>query len=450
MHIATQYISFSSLANSRAKQPLFVIVCIVVTMHLLLLGLGTYWNPAPPAPKQRAKVLVQTVALKPFQSETLSKPSFTPAATPASLPIPASAPIEQPKIEPIAAPSQPVKEEVPPPLPEPTVLKEEVLPIEESPMKKEEILIASNQEETPPPAPAITASPPLPIKAEISPKPPLPTPKPALQEKPKATPKPAAPVKKPIESAKKNPKNDAARSKEAEDASKKKNQELAEKKRQQELAEKKQQEKAEAERKRQQELAEKKQQQEKEAERKRQEKAEAERKRQQEIAEAAKKRQQEIAAAQEAAKQKELALLAKAQENLAKMSETRDKISTSSSASLKSTSLPKELGSLQVDAMPIGDAGNASDWGTKEASYSDDIAYRLKMALRLPDYGTVKIKLTLDRTGKVLKVEIVQSESNKNKGYVENKIPTLLFPSFGQRFQGVAQNTFVISLQNDS
>lgn len=344
-----------------SSSPLHAIILWVIAMHLLLLGLGVFWNPAPPPPKARPKVMVQTVPLQPFQSPTVQKSTPAPAAIPVQTPsIPVSVPIESPppEVTPLPAPTTPPASTLPPP-----------------PAKTE----------------------------ESKPKPETPKPKPTPKEKPKTSPKPIAPVKKTSEPAKKSTKTEKAKSKPSEDT---------EKKRQKEQAEKKQQ----------------------------QEKAEAE-----------KKRQQEIAAVQEAAKQKEQTLLAKAKENLAKMGETRDKISSSSSSvNLEATALPKELGSLQVDALPLTETGNTSEWGTKEISYSDEVAYRLKMALKLPDYGAVKIKLTLDRTGKVIKVETIQSESKKNKTYVESKIPTLLFSSFGQRFQGVQQNTFVITLQNDS
>ncbi len=172
-----------------------------------------------------------------------------------------------------------------------------------------------------------------------------------------------------------------------------------------------------------------------------------EEKKQRERMEAEKKREQEIAAAQEAARKKELALLAKAKENLAKMNENREKIASSTTPKLNTTPLPKELDSLHVDALAMGE--NSESWGTKEASYADEVAYRLKMALKLPDYGAVKVKLTISRTGKVIKVETMQSESKKNTSYIETKIPNLLFPAFGLKFQGVEQNTFVITLQND-
>ena len=102
-----------------------------------------------------------------------------------------------------------------------------------------------------------------------------------------------------------------------------------------------------------------------------------------------------------------------------------------------------------MHALVISYRWGGSVWGTKESRYSDEIAYRLKSSLRFPDYGAVKIKLTLDRTGKVLKCETVHSESAKNKSYVESKVPGIVFSSFGQQFQGATQTTFVITLQND-
>lgn len=136
-------------------------------------------------------------------------------------------------------------------------------------------------------------------------------------------------------------------------------------------------------------------------------------------------------------------------EEIAKTHESGKKVSASfSSVNLQTTNLPKELGELQVDALSL-ETGSSS-WGVKETKYSDEVAYRLKMNLKLPDYGAVKIKLTLDRTGKVVKVETLKSESAKNKTYVETRIPTIQFSRFDERFQGSLQNTFVITLQNDS
>lgn len=414
--------SFPSFSSSKRDfSLLFVIVWVVIAMHLLLLAIGTYWNPSPPSPKVRSKVVVQTIQLKPFQSATIQNPPPIPAPLPISAPVPAvqSLPLEQPKNDPQPVTS-PLKEENPPPA-NITVQKEETPPIPENPIKKAEAAASTSTKDTaliPTPivsVPPTPAPPPTP-KTEAKPQQKDPSPKPSLQETPKTNAKKSAPIKKTIEPAKKSTKSEPVKPKETDEAEKKR-----------------QKEKAEAEKKR------------------KQERTEAEKKQQQAIAEAERKRQQEIAAAQQAARQKEQALLAKAKETLAKMGETRDKISSSSSlVSLEATALPKELGSLQVDALPVGEVENGGDWGSKETSYRDEVAYRLKSALKLPDYGAVKIELTLDRTGKFVKVKIVNSESSKNKAYVESNIPKMIFPSFGLRFQGKSQSTFEITLQNDS
>lgn len=391
-----------SLYSSKYTPSFSLIAFGVIVFHFLLLGIGNHWKPAQPAkPKPLSRVIVQTVKLSPHshtvQSTKRSPPPILEAPTSVAL-SPSSVKTEEAKF------SAPVKQE------EMIIAKTEV------PAQKEEIKPIKEIAPIEPTSPPIPAPAKMETKGQTQPKP-----KPVPQTPPKVEAKKTTPVKQTTEQTKKTDEIKKEEVKKREEAEKKK-----------------QQEKAEVERKKQQEKG--------EAEKKQKEKAEAEKRRQQEIAEAEKKKQQEIAVAHEAAKQK----MAKAKETLAKMGETRDKLTASPSVNLETTALPKELASLHVDALPFSDEGGASTWGTKEASYSDEVAYRLKMNLKLPDYGAVKIRLTIDRAGKVLKVETLKSESNKNKTYVESKVPTLLFPSFGQKFQGVPQNTFVITLQNDS
>lgn len=405
----TENVNFFLSSSSSRHQPSFYwAVLFVVSMHLGLLGLSKHWNPAPPKPKEKQKVIVQTIRLDAPRS------SSTPIRTAPPVPAPV-APVQEdpPQAMPAAEIPKPVEqiseeltmvEEISPPTEE---------PVEEKPIEKEEE--APLKEATPPappaPKPSVT-----PAKKESKPQPKPAPKKTAAKETKKPVVKSAPPAKKEVAKPKKTPKKEPAKKTEKSETDKKA-----------------QKEKIEADKKRQ------------------QEKTEADKKKQKEKAEAEKKRQQEIAAAEQVVRQKEQALLSKAKENLAKMGETRDKISTSPSINLETTALPKELGTLQVDALPIDGPGEAGgNWGTKEVSYSGEVASRLKKALRLPDYGAVKIKLTLNKTGKVVNVEIEQSESSINKAYVESKIPTLLFPPFGQRFNDASQHTFVITLQNDS
>lgn len=152
-------------------------------------------------------------------------------------------------------------------------------------------------------------------------------------------------------------------------------------------------------------------------------------------------------AAQEAAKARQQELLAKAQENIAKIGKTRDKISAHQTTSdLAQATIPKSVGSLQIDALPVGEEVSLS---AKEASYQDEVAYRLKVGLKLPDYGETKVKLTIEKSGSVSAVQIVSGQSKKNKEYIEKTLPTLIFSPFGTNFKNLSQYTFLITLNND-
>jgi colicin import membrane protein len=149
----------------------------------------------------------------------------------------------------------------------------------------------------------------------------------------------------------------------------------------------------------------------------------------------------------EAKKARQRELLAKAKESMSKAGQARSHVSSSSSSSpIAQADVPKAIGSLQIDTFSLGEPVSLT---TKETSYRDEIAHRLKLGLRLPDYGEVKIKLTLERSGKVSHVQIVSSKNAKNKQYVEKTIPTLTFPSFGDNFDDSQYYTFVICLNNE-
>jgi colicin import membrane protein len=180
----------------------------------------------------------------------------------------------------------------------------------------------------------------------------------------------------------------------------------------------------------------------------------AEKARQQKIAAAEKARQEELAAAEKlrqaelaAARARQQELLAKARQSVAKLDETSNKIGTNKITKLDATDIPKQLENLQIDALP--ESGTSIQLSTNEVNYRDEVAYRIKQTLRLPDYGTVKIKLTLNRSGKVITVQIISSESIKNQQYAERTLQGLIFPPFGTRFGDADRYTFLITLNND-
>lgn len=80
--------SFLLSPSSSHNSALFWSCLLVMLMHVGLLGIGKYWNPPPPAPpKQKTKVIVQTIQLNPIQttivqSELPKPPSLTPLTEP--------------------------------------------------------------------------------------------------------------------------------------------------------------------------------------------------------------------------------------------------------------------------------------------------------------------------------------------------------------------------------
>ncbi len=147
-----------------------------------------------------------------------------------------------------------------------------------------------------------------------------------------------------------------------------------------------------------------------------------------------------------AAQKKQQSLIAQAKENIAKIGQSRDKGALTATSGLPEGPSLHRLESLHIDALPTD---NGVNFTPQESNYRDELASRLKLLLSLPEYGEVKIKLTLDRSGKVSKVEVVKAENNANKKYVEKTLPTLKFPPFGNYFGDAENYTFLISLRNE-
>jgi colicin import membrane protein len=168
-------------------------------------------------------------------------------------------------------------------------------------------------------------------------------------------------------------------------------------------------------------------------------KAAAEEKKKQE----AEKREQAQQKAQKEGKEQQL--LAKAQERIAKIAKSHDKGSSNKLGDAVTYSFPSTL-ALNIDAISDIDGVSLS---RKEISYRDELASRLKLLLRLPEYGDVKVKLTLKRSGRVANVMIVHAESMANHKYIEKTLPSLVFPSFGSDFGDAKEYTFSITLSNE-
>ncbi|MCC6128090.1 MAG: hypothetical protein IT584_02690 [Chlamydiae bacterium] len=81
-------------------------------------------------------------------------------------------------------------------------------------------------------------------------------------------------------------------------------------------------------------------------------------------------------------------------------------------------------------------------------SYREILSSYLQEVLDLPEYGAVKIKLRIDREGKLLESEILSSENRKNSEFLKNRLQGLTFPCFNDFDVPENSLTFIISFRN--
>ena len=112
-------------------------------------------------------------------------------------------------------------------------------------------------------------------------------------------------------------------------------------------------------------------------------------------------------------------LLALAKEKIRKIEPSSDKILKSS---LDSVSPPKAIEPFQSEL--------SKGFGAKEIAYRDEVAARLKLHLKLPEYGSVKVDIKVERSGKVAYFKILSYESALNAEYIERNLPKVTLPSF--------------------
>lgn len=83
-----------------------------------------------------------------------------------------------------------------------------------------------------------------------------------------------------------------------------------------------------------------------------------------------------------------------------------------------------------------------------EQTYNQSLIAYLENSLDLPEYGKVKLELCIDRTGHLIKSQVLSSENEKNSEFLKNRLPELTFPCFND-FQ-ITENTltFTVSFRN--
>lgn len=139
-------------------------------------------------------------------------------------------------------------------------------------------------------------------------------------------------------------------------------------------------------------------------------------------------------------------LLRKAQESIAKIDKTSDKVMAKAKEK-RTVGLvsPGPVEALTIDTQHSVESGLSRG----ESLYRNQLSAQLKMFLRLPEQGKVEVRLTLLRSGHVAKVQIIGSESEINSSYVKTALPELTFSPFGVHFGKEKQYTFHITLTNE-
>lgn len=90
----------------------------------------------------------------------------------------------------------------------------------------------------------------------------------------------------------------------------------------------------------------------------------------------------------------------------------------------------------------------------KEEEVIDNINYEelliafLQESLDLPEFGHVRLKLEIDRFGKLIDCQIVEAKSAKNAEFLKNRLPELAFPCLNDFGKISATQTFNITFRN--
>lgn len=104
----------------------------------------------------------------------------------------------------------------------------------------------------------------------------------------------------------------------------------------------------------------------------------------------------------------------------------------------KELEVPTTIGILNLEK---------SNQEEQEGGTEDILVSYLRSALHLPEYGEVKIQLTILSDGSFVKMVVLKSESVKNEKYLEIKLPLLTFPFVRGTFLG--ERTFIMTFCNE-
>ncbi len=82
-------------------------------------------------------------------------------------------------------------------------------------------------------------------------------------------------------------------------------------------------------------------------------------------------------------------------------------------------------------------------------SYEEQLVDELQSRLHFPAFGKVKVKISINGFGKINHLEIISSENEKNKQYLKNTLPHLVFPWFNHYCSQNEVKEIVILFKNE-
>ena len=135
-------------------------------------------------------------------------------------------------------------------------------------------------------------------------------------------------------------------------------------------------------------------------------------------------------------------LIDELEERIAKIETKRDKI-----PARKEISIPKSIDSLFTKE-PIHFEEESFSFDEVN-SYGEFLTAYLQEILHLPDFGEVKVQITVAQDGSVMRYAVVKAESDKNKKYLEENLTSLRFPEFKGKGITKSEETFVLTFCNE-
>lgn len=90
------------------------------------------------------------------------------------------------------------------------------------------------------------------------------------------------------------------------------------------------------------------------------------------------------------------------------------------------------------------------DTESEEDDYIGILVGHLHQLLVLPEYGEVKIRLSLRQDGSVVKLAVLNAQSKENRRYLETTLPHMRFPKLNGAYTNQKECDFILTFLNEN